>query len=110
MTNHIVGASQTDIEIEELKIDARAAGETFATLVAQRVRARASYTYVPEVDAGCDGPAVKLTAITCARSATVHGSELLSTTLLWGADLMPLLSRGQVEKIEQDLLAIEEGK
>lgn len=114
MGNHVSTAGRDYVEQEELLIDLRAAGATFATVVAVNVGLAVEFTYIPGQQQRNMGGAMEdhdepelselhITAIK-ARSSVLFENEGVSVVFPYGADMQPLLTCNQIEVMEENLL------
>lgn len=118
MKNTASSVGRSSVEIEELEIDLRAAGDIFATVVGKMVMAEVAFTYNAGHPArGMNGsmedaeeaePAeLQITSIKTA-SAESFINEGLTLVMNRGFDLMPVVSRRTLETIEENLLKLAE--
>lgn len=113
MGNHVSTAGREYVEQEELLIDLRAAGATFATVVAANVGLAVEFTYQPGEESRLGGamedanepaPAeLHITAVK-ARSSVLFDGEGMALTIHQGVDMLGLLNGRQIEEMEENLL------
>jgi hypothetical protein len=114
MGNCISTAGRATVELEELEIELRGAGDIFATLVGKMVMAEVDFTYRPGNRQRRMGGAMEdfdepeFSEVEIASIKTFGAESFfcdgLTLVMNRGFDLTQVLSRRQIEEVEETLL------